>query len=49
MRAIESASTMNIVRIDGYEMAKLILQYKMGVEVRKTYSIDSVNLEYFEM
>jgi len=47
-KAIEIANNMNIVQIDGEEMAKLMIQYKVGVEIRKTYNTYSIDSEYFD-
>jgi len=47
LNAINSAN-FNIKAIDGEALAKLMLQYKVGIEVRKTYHTYNINNEYFE-
>lgn len=47
-RAAEVASNMNVILIDGDELARLMVQYKVGVEERKKYSIYNVDTEYFD-
>jgi restriction system protein len=45
---VEVASNMNVILIDGDELARLMVQYRVGVEERKKYSIYSVDTEYFD-
>ena len=46
--AIKVANNMNVVPIDGEELARLMIQYKIGVEVKNTYQTYSVDAEYFD-
>jgi len=47
LEAIKSAN-FNIKAIDGEALAKLMLQYKVGIEVKDSYNIYNINTEYFE-
>ena len=47
-KAIQVASSMNIIPIDGDEMAKLMIQYRVGVDVKNTYYTFNIDSEYFD-
>ena len=46
--ALKKASNMNIIAIDGEELSKLMVQYKVGVEEKNKYSTYHIDSEYFE-
>ena len=37
-----------IILIDGEELAKLMIQYDVGVRVERTVEIQRIDLDYFE-
>ena len=37
-----------IVLIDGQELAKFMLEYNVGVSVKKTYEVKRIDTDYFE-
>ena len=45
---IQVASSMNIIPIDGEEMAKLMIQYRVGVDVKNKYHTFNIDSEYFD-
>ena len=48
LRAIQTANNMNIVPIDGEKLARLMIQYQIGVEEKSRYITHNINLEYFD-
>ena len=48
MHAIQIASNMNIISIDGEELVRLMALHRVGVEEQKKYSTYSVDIQYFE-
>ena len=48
MRAIEVASNMNIIPIDGDQLVKLMIRHNVGVKGEKKYSVYDVDRLYFE-
>lgn len=48
IRAIQVANNMNIVPVDGEALAKLMIQYKIGVEVKNRYHTYNIDSEYFD-
>ncbi len=47
-KAIEMASKGNIILINGKQLAKLMLQYNIGVINKQTIEIKEINLSYFD-
>lgn len=45
--AIESARAANIVLIDGSELCRLMIEYGVGVYVKKVYEIKKIDNDYF--
>lgn len=38
----------SIVLVNGEELAKYLIEYNVGVSVKKTYDIKRIDLDYFE-
>lgn len=46
-RAREFAAAQHIILVDGPQLADLMIEYDLGVSTQKTYSIKSINSDYF--
>jgi restriction system protein len=40
---------LRIVLIDGEELAKLMVQYKVGVRIERTVEVKKIDLDYFDV
>lgn len=47
VRILALAKTIRIVLINGDRLARLMIQYEVGVRARKTYVLRSVDEDYF--
>ena len=47
MRAIQSASNMNIIPVDGNTIVKLMIEHQVGIRQVKQYTTYSIDSEYF--
>ena len=45
---IDSLSNKKIVLIDGKELTSLMIEYNLGVSVKKSYVIKRIDLDYFD-
>ena len=46
--AMESAKNNGVILMDGQELAKLMVEYGLGVSVSKTYNIKKIDTDFFE-